>query len=150
MAADAALNDQLRRSGPRDARRNAVSLMLASGRASIALERIHSICGFATLSGVPETYFAGWLNYYGQQVPVFDLNCVLCEQQTEETFGTRIILLPAATSSPAPLLGLLAAGVTDTVAIPCSEAPLLEPDSFLPMLYALIPEVGADSAKAAS
>jgi chemotaxis signal transduction protein len=115
---------------------------LSSGIWSLPLHRLHHLAGYATLTGKPEDYFLGWLEMRGEAVPVFDLNLVVCEQPTPEYFGSRIMVL-AAPDSPVPYIGLLAAGVTDTVDPSSSSAEPLDLDSYLPMLYALIPPVPA-------
>ena len=118
-------------------------LALSSGLFSIPLGRIHHLAGYATLAGEPEDYFRGWLLFRGGRVPVFDLNRIVCEQPTPEHFGSRILLIKAARESPAPYIGLLASGVTDTIAPQAAEP--LDLDSYLPMLYTLIPHVPADT-----
>jgi chemotaxis signal transduction protein len=134
---------------PKKARQNkkrtALRLTLASGPTSIALDRIHRVVGYATLSGEPDTYFLGWLAFHGRGIPVFDLNRVLCEQPTPEVFGSRIMVVTAAANAPAPYIGLLAAGVTDTMPIAATDGDsnLLDLDSFLPMLYTLTPQAPA-------
>jgi len=115
-------------------------LTLDSGTFSIPLERIHHLAGYATLSGEPDDYFLGWLDFRGQPVPVFDLNRIVCDRASLPLMGTRILILDTAASAPVPFLGLLAGGVTDTVAPGDPGAPPLELDGFLPMLYTLIPE----------
>jgi len=122
--------------------RIALRLRLDSGPCSIPLHRVHHLAGYATLAGEPEDYFLGWLTFHGDSVPVFDLNRVVCDQPTPEVFGSRILILAAAPESPTRLLGLLAAGVTDTLS-PAdphhSDFPPLDLDAYLPMLYTLIP-----------
>jgi chemotaxis signal transduction protein len=118
-------------------------LTLDSGTFSIALDRIHHLAGYATLSGEPDDYFLGWLDFRGQPVPVFDLNRVVCDRPSLPLMGTRILILRAPASAPAPFLGLLAAGVTDTVAPGDPAAPPLDLRGYLPMLYTLIPELPA-------
>jgi chemotaxis signal transduction protein len=127
----------------RNEKRTALCVTLASGPASIALDRVHRVVGYATLSGEPDTYFLGWLVFQGRDVPVFDLNRVLCEQPTPEAFGSRIMLIIAAPNAPLPHIGLLAAGVTNTIPIGAATREndgLLDLDSFLPMLYTLTPQ----------
>jgi chemotaxis signal transduction protein len=129
--------------------RLALRLRLDDGLHSIPLHRVHQLVGYATLTGEPEDYFLGWLILHGNPVPVFDLNRVVCDQPTPENFGSRIVVLEAAPNSPTRYLGLLAAGVTDTVA----PGTLLEPaehqpeplnlDLYLPMLYTLVPPLPA-------
>src|SRR5208283_2153385 len=94
----------------------ALRFALASGAWSIPLSRLHHLAGYAALSGEPEDYFLGWLGMRGEQVPVFDLNLVVCDQPTPQHFGSRIMVLNAGRDAPTPYIGLLAAGVTDTVA----------------------------------
>ena len=121
----------------------ALRFRLDSGLCSIPLQRVYHLTGFATLTGTPDDYFLGWLTFHGQQVPVFDLNRVVCDQPTPERFGTRIILLPVGPQAPAELIGnyigLLAGDLTDTIAMNDPEANPLDLDRFLPMLYTLIP-----------
>ena len=112
-------------------------LLLGSGPCAIPLGRIHQLAGYATLSGQADEYFLGWLTLHGEQVPVFDLNRVVCEQATPIQFGSRIIVITAPVGSPTAHLGLLAAGVTDTVAL--GEIEELNLNLYLPMLYAMIP-----------
>jgi chemotaxis signal transduction protein len=115
----------------------ALRLSLSSGIWSIPLHRLHHLAGYASLTGEAEDYFLGWLEMRGEPVPVFDLNLVVCEQATPENFGTRIMVLEATSKSPTRYIGLLAAGVTDT--IDRSAAEPLDLDSYLPMLCSLIP-----------
>ncbi|WP_089409023.1 hypothetical protein [Granulicella rosea] len=117
-------------------------LKLDSGVCSIPLHRVHHLAGFATLTGEPDDYFLGWLRFHGERAPVFDLNRVVCDAPTAESFGSRIILLEAAAGAATRYIGLLAAGVTDTAA----DLPELELDDYLPMLYTLIPEPPAEDA----
>jgi chemotaxis signal transduction protein len=126
--------------------RIALRLRLSSGVCSLPLERVHHLAGYATLSGQADDYFLGWFLFHGEQVPVFDLNRVVCDQPTEESFASRIVLLEAEEGAPTRLLGLLASGLTDTVAANDPAALPLRLDSYLPMLYPLIPEPPAESA----
>lgn len=117
---------------------------LQSGEHAIPLARVYAVAGYATLSGEADDYFLGWLRFHGELAPVFDLNRVACEQPTPETFGTRIILLSAGNAVPIRLIGLLAAGVTDTAA--AGDAGVVTPfdlDGCLAMLVNLIPPVPA-------
>jgi chemotaxis signal transduction protein len=127
----------------------ALRLRLDSGPCSIPLHRVHHLTGFATLTGTPDDYFLGWLTYHGQQVPVFDLNRVVCDQPTPERFGSRIILLPigphASAGMTGKFIGLLAGDLVDTIAMSDPEANPLDLDGFLPMLYTLIPSPPGDS-----
>jgi len=118
--------------------RLALRLRLDDGLHSIPLYRIHQLAGYATLSGEPEDYFLGWLTLHGAPVPVFDLNRVVCDQPTPENFSSRIVVLEAP-DSPTRYVGLLATGVTDTVASGEPEVEPLHLDLYLPMLYTLIP-----------
>jgi chemotaxis signal transduction protein len=124
-------------------RRIALRLQLQSGVCSIPLHRVHHLTGYATLHGVGDTYFLGWLTFHGREIAVFDLNRVVCDEHTPESFGSRIILVHAGAESSVPYVGLLAAGVTDTVAAGDSEIEPLDLDSYLPMLCALIPAVSS-------
>ena len=76
--------------------RVALRFALSSGVWSIPLHRLHHLAGYATLAGEPEDYFRGWLTMRGEQVPVFDLNLVVCDQPTPEHFGSRIMVVNAA------------------------------------------------------
>jgi chemotaxis signal transduction protein len=127
--------------GARDAIRRGLALRfaLSSGTWSIPLHRLDHLAGYATLTGEPEDYFLGWLTMRGEQVPVFDLNLVVCDQPTPQHFGSRIMVLNAAPGSAARHIGLLAAGVTDTVSPGEEPVETLDLDSYLPMLYTLIP-----------
>src|SRR5271169_5436756 len=120
-----------------------LSFRLKSGEHAIALARVYSIVGYAKLSGESDDYFLGWLCFHGEWVPVFDLNRVVCEQPAPETFGTRIILVRADDGAPVRLIGLLAAGVTDTMMAGGTTATLFNVDDYLPMLVNLIPVVPA-------
>jgi chemotaxis signal transduction protein len=120
--------------------RIALRLRLSSGLCSIPLARVHHLAGFATLTGQPDDYFLGWLAFHGDQVPVFDLNRVVCDEPTAENFGSRIILIEADEDAPTRYIGLLAADLTDTIAPDDSTAQPVPLDSYLPMLYPLIPE----------
>jgi hypothetical protein len=62
----------------------------------------------------------------------------VCDQPTPEHFGTRIMVVRAGVESPTPYVGLLAGGITDTVK-EIAEVEPLDLDSYLPMLYSLIP-----------
>jgi len=123
--------------------RIALRLRLHSGPWSIPLHRVHHLAGYATLTGQSNDYFLGWLTFHGLQVPVFDLNRVVCDQPTPEHFGSRIMVLEAPSEAPTRYIGLLAGGLTDTVkvtaAAPHPDAPPLDIDSYLPMLCMLIP-----------
>ena len=123
--------------------RIALRLRLHSGPCSISLHRVHHLAGYATLTGKPDDFFLGWLSFHGLQVPVFDLNRVICDQPTPEQFGSRIMVLDAPAEAPTRYIGLLAAGITDTVKVTAAahdpDAPPLDLDCYLPMLYALIP-----------
>jgi chemotaxis signal transduction protein len=120
--------------------RLALRLRLASGPCCIPLDRVQHVTGYATLSGPADDYFLGWLMFHGQQVPVFDLDRVVCDQATPQEFGTRIILIGEVGSMPIRYVGLLAAGVTDTIADGTQDAPTLDLESYLPMIYAMIPK----------
>lgn len=125
---------------PEEARsRVALRFALSSGIWSIPLHRLHHLSGYATLAGEPEEYFLGWLAMRSELVPVFDLNLVVCDQPTPEHFGSRIMVLKAAPEAPTAYIGLLAAGVTDTVVLNVGSIERLDLDSYLPMLYTLIP-----------
>jgi chemotaxis signal transduction protein len=123
--------------------RIALRLRLHSGPCSIPLHRVHHLAGYATLTGESNDYFLGWLTFHGLQVPVFDLNRVVCEQPTPEHFGSRIMVLETPSEAPTRYIGLLAADLTDTVKVTTAThhpyAPPLDLDSYLPMLYTLIP-----------
>jgi chemotaxis signal transduction protein len=120
-----------------------LSFRLKSGEHTMPLARAHSIVGFAKLTGESDDYFLGWLCFHGEWVPVFDLNRVICEEPSPETFGTRIILVRAGDAAPVRLIGLLAAGVTDTLAAGDTSATLFNLDDCLRMLVNLIPSVPA-------
>lgn len=126
----------------RSKQRPHLRVSLHSGPAAIPLHRIYRLAGYATLSGEADDYFLGWLRFHGEYIPVFDLNRVLCEQPTPQTFGTRIILVETSSKAPTPYLGLLAAGVTDTTETGDTVTPV-ELDTFLPMLYTMTPELPA-------
>jgi chemotaxis signal transduction protein len=115
-------------------------LKLATGDHRIPLAQVHAVAGYATLRGEASDYFAGWLTFHGRDVPVFDLNQVVCEKPTAETFGSRIILVPAADASEFQWIGLLASGVTDTVGTDAPGVVAFDLDLYLPMLMTLIPE----------
>jgi chemotaxis signal transduction protein len=120
-----------------------LSFRLKSGKHAIPLARVHTIVGNAKLKGESDDYFRGWLCFHGDWVPVFDLNRVVCEDPSPETFGTRIILARPNDIDPVRLIGLLAAGVTDTVAAGDTSAALFNLDDYLPILTNLIPDVPA-------
>jgi chemotaxis signal transduction protein len=122
--------------------RTALRLRLPSGVCSIPLHRVHHLTGYASLIGDPDFYFLGWLTFHGEPVPVFDLSQVVSDQPTPEHFSSRILILEAGSESPARYIGLLAGGVTDTIAPSDPDADAVEPldlDSYLPMLYTMIP-----------
>jgi chemotaxis signal transduction protein len=114
---------------------------LQSGLHAIPLSRVYRVLGLASLEGVPEEYFLGWLGFHGSQVPVFDLNRVMCDTATPEEFGSRIILVETGPGAPVPCIGLLAAGVTDTCAADDPAVTLLDVDLYLLMLSNFIPPV---------
>jgi chemotaxis signal transduction protein len=125
----------------------ALRLRLASGPCSIPLHRVHTLTGFARLRGEPDDYFLGWLTFHGEPAPVFDLNRVVCDQPTPESFGARIILIETE-AAPTRYLGLLAAGVTDTISPrdpDWAKVEALDLEMYLPMLYSLIPPVPASA-----
>lgn len=117
---------------------------LHSGEHAIFLALVHSVVGYAKLSGESGDYFVGWLRFHGEWAPVFDLNRVVCEKPTPEVFGSRIILVPAGDRAPVRLIGLVAAGVTDMVAEGDAGVTLFDLDGCLPMLMNLIPPVPAE------
>ena len=119
---------------------------LQSGAHAIPLERVYRIAGFASLSGVPDEYFLGWLKFRGGQVPVFDLNRVVCDAATPEEFGSRIILVETRENESVPCVGLLAAGVTDTCATEDADVQLLDLDLYLQMLSNFVPSPPAQQA----
>ncbi|HEX4757879.1 MAG TPA: chemotaxis protein CheW [Terracidiphilus sp.] len=112
---------------------------LQNGQHAIPLARVHSVAGYARLSGEADHYFRGWLRYHGEWTPVFDLNLVACEEPAPETFGTRIFLVAAGPDAPVRLIGLVAAGVTDTVAANDPDVTPFDLDRCLQMLVNLIP-----------
>ena len=114
-------------------------IRLGAGWYAIALDRVHQVVGYAALAGVPEEYFLGWLTLHGEQVPVFDLTRMVCEEPTPDQFGSRIVVVAAGREAATRYVGLLAAGVTDTVAT--GEAESLPLELYLPMVYTMIPPV---------
>ena len=125
-----------------DARRSRIGLriLLSSGLCSIPLDRVHHLAAYATLTGAPDDYFCGWLDFRGHPTPVFDLNRVVCDQPTLALFSSRIIVMQTPAGTSTPYLGLLAPGITDTIAPDDPAAELLNLDHYLPMLYNLIPD----------
>jgi hypothetical protein len=97
------------------------------------------VAAFASLTGEPDEYFAGWLRYCGRMVPVFDLNRVICEASTPEEFGSRIMLIEGPAEARVPYIGLLAPAVTDTVAGDDPETAKLDLGLYLQMLVNFIP-----------
>jgi chemotaxis signal transduction protein len=114
-------------------------LSLQSGPYAAPLGRVYRIAAFALLAGEPEEYFLGWLRFYGKQMPVFDLNKVICETPTPEEYGSRIIVVDAPPGSPVSHVGLLAPGITDTVAADEPGVTPLDLDLYLQMLSTFIP-----------
>lgn len=114
---------------------------LQSGTHAVPLGRVHRVTGFATLDGEPLDYFLGWLRFHGKLTPVFDLNRVVCEEPTPETFGSRIMVLEAGPDAPVPYIGLLAAGITDTISADDPGVVPLDLSGYLQMLYPLIPDL---------
>jgi hypothetical protein len=112
---------------------------LQSGPHALPLRRIYRVAGFASLAGVPDEYFMGWLMFHGRQTPVFDLNRVVCDAPTPQEFGSRIILVEAGPDAPVPYVGLLAAGVTDTCTADDPGVTTLDIDLYLQMLSNFIP-----------
>ena len=125
--------------------RIALRLSLDTGVYALPLERVHHIAGYATLRGAADEYFLGWLSFHGEQVPVFDLNRVVCEAPTAENFGSRIIIVEADENESVRYIGLLAAGVTDTVTAQDVTITELNLDNYMPMLYPLIPALDAET-----
>jgi len=119
----------------------ALRFQLASGACSVPLNRLHHLAGYATLTGEPDDYFLGWLSMRGELVPVFDLNRVVCDRATPQNFGARIMILQTSSESPTRYIGLLAAGITDTIETGSESVEPFDPDSYLPMLYNLTPMV---------
>jgi chemotaxis signal transduction protein len=115
-------------------------ILLATGLCSIPLDRVHHLAAYATLTGAPDDYFCGWLDFRGHPTPVFDLNRVVCDQPTLALFSSRIIVMQTPAGTSTPYLGLLAPGITDTIAPDDPAAELLNLDHYLPMLYNLIPD----------
>lgn len=116
---------------------------LQNGDQAIPLARVHSIAGYARLSGEADDYFLGWLRYHGEWAPVFDLNRVVCEEPAPDTFGTRIVLVTAGPDAPVRLIGLVAAGVTDTVTANDLDVTQFDLDACLQILVNLIPPAPA-------
>lgn len=114
--------------------RIALRLMLGGTVFLLPLHRVRQLAGYATLEGEPDEYFLGWLTLHGDKVPVFDLNRVVCDEPAPVQVGTRIIVVE---TPKAGRIGLLAAGVTDTVEPDAAEA--LNLDLYLPMLCSMIP-----------
>ncbi len=124
--------------------RPALRLELTSGPCAVPLYRAHYLAGFATLSGEADDCFLGWLTFHADLVPVFDLNRVVCDQPTPELYGSRILIVEGGQGSPTPLVGLVAGCMTDTISPGdpgFDEIEVLDLDSYLPMLYALVPPV---------
>jgi chemotaxis signal transduction protein len=115
-------------------------ILLASGLCSIPLHRVHHLAPCAALTGEPDDYFRGWLDFRGHLTPVFDLNRMVCDQPTLPLFSSRIIVLQTPAGSSTPYLGLFAPGITDTIAPNDPAAEPLDLDLYLPMLYNLIPD----------
>ena len=84
----------------------ALRLQLASGPCSFPLERVQYVVGYAALRGEADEYFAGWLVFHGEQVPVFDLNRVVCDVATPEHFGSRILIVKAPEQVGVKFVGL--------------------------------------------
>lgn len=120
-------------------------IRLESGPHALALTRVHRVTGFAALTGQPDEYFQGWMRFHGKLMPVFDLNRVICETPTPESFGSRIVVVKAdAVGGPVPYIGLLAPGVTDTVKSGDKDVTELDLDLYLQMLANFIPPVPAN------
>ena len=112
---------------------------LQSGLHAVPLKRVYRLAPFASLLGEPEEYFLGWMCFYGRWTPVFDLNQVVCDSPTPEELGSRVLLVDAAPGSAVPYIGLLAAGMTDTVASDDRGVTPLDLDLYLQMLSTFIP-----------
>ena len=112
---------------------------LQSGPHALPLRRVYRVAGFGSLTGQPDDYFLGWLTFHGRQIPVFDLNRVVCDASTPEEFGSRIILVEAGPDAPVPYVGLLAAGVTDTCAGDDPGVAPFDLDLYLQMISNFIP-----------
>jgi len=124
---------------PESPARAALRFRLGSGVFSVPLHRVHHLVGYAALNGEPDDYFAGWLLFHGEHIPVFDLNRVICDQSTAETFGSRIMIIDTDGNAATPHIGLLAPELTNTVSPEETDVTTLHLDSYLPMLYPLIP-----------
>ena len=114
---------------------------LQSGPHSLPLSRVYRIAAFASLTGDPDEYFAGWLRFYGRLVPVFDLNRVVCEVSTPEEIGSRIMLVEAPPGASVPCIGLLAPAVTQTVDSAAPGTIALDLDLYMQMLSNFIPAI---------
>ncbi|MEK6398551.1 MAG: chemotaxis protein CheW, partial [Terriglobus sp.] len=70
-------------------------LLFAVGdiRCYLELTRLDSVVPWATLLAAEEHGVAGWLEYRGGRVPVFDLAQEILGEPTLRTLGSRILLL---------------------------------------------------------
>lgn len=70
-------------------------LLFAVGdiRCYLELTRLNSVVPWATLLPAQEDGVAGWLDYRGNRVPVFDLAQEILGEPTARTLGSRILLL---------------------------------------------------------
>jgi hypothetical protein len=118
-----------------------LQFQLQSGAHSVPLQRIYRVASFGALTGEPEEYFAGWLRFYGNLIPVFDINRIVCEASTPEEFGSRIMLIEAPAGSTVAYIGLLAPAVTETVAANSPGTTPFDLDLYLQMLANWIPPV---------
>jgi chemotaxis signal transduction protein len=111
---------------------------------AFSLKAIESIAGYAKLQEFTEnaappdhTSFAGWLEYRGTQVPVFDLGLFLGNSETPLLLSSRIMLFTRLGDSgradaAKQRVGLLAADITDTRQESELEgAELLQPEPLL-------------------
>jgi len=127
--------------------RIALALQLDSGLRVIPLHRVYRVVGYATLEGQAEDYLLGWMSLDGEQVPVFDLNRLVCERPTPECFGSRIFVVETDQRAPVRLIGLLAPGLTRTLSAEDAERQTVEPfdvDHYLPMLYPFVSSLGGE------
>jgi chemotaxis-related protein WspB len=119
---------------------NALRFTVGDQTFALPLAAIHHVVGYVTLHGTPDEWFLGWLRFHGEPVPVFDLCRVISDIPTPPTFGSRIIIVDAPANSTTPHIGLLAAGVTDTIATTDAEITPFELSSYLPLLAPLVPQ----------
>ncbi len=78
---------------PAGRRRQYLLFAVGDIRCYLELTRLDSVVPWATLLPAEEDGVAGWLDYRGGRVPIFDLAQEILGEPTSHTLGSRILLL---------------------------------------------------------